>query len=328
MSKGYLHCSVVFKAGNLNYGESIGNIMSLKRITIEEKSFPYQSRQAIRYDIVRTLEECGYSMVGKDDISKEKKVIQFTESATIDKYPEIDFFGYMKTEKKSKKQSKNDETNDDSKDQQQKIRKAPVRLTDAISLEPFYNEIDFSTNAGLASRIGENNDIYQSEIHRSYYTYSITVDLDRVGVDENYDIELSKEERINRLNALLYAVKVLNRDIKGKRENLSPLFIIGGIYKSGNPFFYNQIRLSFEDGVSINEETINQMLDITMFSGEKVKDTTYLGFIPSYFKNIDKINLDSSRKLTIEEFFKALGSSVADYYQSTPAVNSNAPKLF
>jgi CRISPR-associated protein Cst2 len=209
-----------------------------------------------------------------------------------------------------------------------KIRKAPVRLTDAISLEPFYNEIDFSTNAGLASRIGENNDIYQSEIHRSYYTYSITVDLDRVGVDENYDIELSKEERIKRLNALLYAVKVLNRDIKGKRENLSPLFIIGGIYKSGNPFFYNQIRLSFEDGVSINEETINQMLDITMFSGEKVKDTTYLGFIPSYFKNIDKINLDSSRKLTIEEFFKALGSSVADYYQSTPAVNSNAPKLF
>jgi len=334
MSKGYLHCSVVFKAGNLNYGESIGNIMSLKRITIEEKSFPYQSRQAIRYDIVRTLEECGYSMVGKDDISKEKKVIQFTESATIDKYPEIDFFGYMKTEKKSKKQSKNDETDDDSKDQQQKIRKAPVRLTDAISLEPFYNEIDFSTNAGLASRIGENNDIYQSEIHRSYYTYSITVDLDKIGVDENYNIELSKEERIKRLNALLYAVKVLNRDIKGKRENLSPLFVIGGIYKSGNPFFYNQIKLSFEDGISIDEQIINSILEITMFSGEKVKDTTYLGFAPSYFNSIDKINLDSSRKLTIEEFFKTLGSSVADYYlntkeyQPTTAVNPNNPKIF
>ena len=31
--------------------------------------------------------------------SGSKKVIQFQPSATIDKYPEIDLFGYMKTEK-------------------------------------------------------------------------------------------------------------------------------------------------------------------------------------------------------------------------------------
>jgi len=66
-----------------------------------------------------------------------------------------------------------------------KIRKAVVRLTDAVSLEPFYNELEFGTNKGLADRIPNNvgNDIFQAEIHRSYYSYTITCNLDEIGID-------------------------------------------------------------------------------------------------------------------------------------------------
>jgi CRISPR-associated protein Cst2 len=313
MNNGYLHFGVVFKAGNLNYGESIGNIMSLKKISIEEKTFSYHSRQALRYDIVRILEEeCGYT---KAEVDKAKGVVQFKEDATIDKYPEIDFFGYMKTEKK--KSTKKDESSqeEEEKEAKTKIRKAIVRLSDAVSLEPFYNEIDFSTNMGLASRFGLDNDIYQTEIHKSYYTYSVTIDLDKVGIDPNYEINIENEEKIKRLNALLYAIKVLNRDIKGKRENLSPLFIIGGIYSSGNPFFYNQIKLSFsKDGISIDEQIINSILETKMFNGESVKDKTYLGFLPGYFNNIDQISL-SDKKTTIENFFDLIKTEIANYYK-------------
>jgi CRISPR-associated protein Cst2 len=315
MNNGYLHCGIIFKAGNLNYGESVGNIMSLKKLSIEEKTFSYISRQALRYDIVRILdEECGYS---KAEVGNAKGVVQFKEESTIDKYPEIDFFGYMKTEKK--KSTKNDSPDQEDKEENSKtkIRKAIVRISDAISLEPFYNEIDFSTNMGLASRVdGLDNDIYQTEIHRSYYTYSITIDIAKLGIDENYRIQLSKEDKIKRLNALLYAIKVLNRDIKGKRENLSPLFIIGGIYSSGNPFFYNKIKLSFsKDGVLINDQIINSVLETKLFDGKSVEDNTYLGFSENYFGNIDKINLQNDRKGTIEKFFEELKSKIANFYK-------------
>ncbi len=53
----YLHLAVVFKGSNLNYGEGVGNILSLKKITSGGKSYSYISRQALRYDIVKMLKE-------------------------------------------------------------------------------------------------------------------------------------------------------------------------------------------------------------------------------------------------------------------------------
>ncbi|MCM8827950.1 MAG: type I-B CRISPR-associated protein Cas7/Cst2/DevR, partial [Candidatus Omnitrophica bacterium] len=53
----YLHMAVIFKASNLNYGEGVGNILTLKKVTTEGKNFSYISRQALRYDIVRGLNE-------------------------------------------------------------------------------------------------------------------------------------------------------------------------------------------------------------------------------------------------------------------------------
>lgn len=302
----FLHVGIIFKAGNLNYNESIGNIVSLKKCSIEEKTFSYASRQALRYDIVRIMEEeCGYKKANVDNI---QKVVQFASDATIDKYPEIDFFGYMKTEKKKTTKSEGEEEQSEGKT---KIRKAIVRISDAISLEPFYNEIDFSTNMGLSIRNNLENQIYQTEIHRSYYSYSITVDLDKVGIDDNYKINIEKEEKIKRLKALFYAIKTLNRDIKGKRENLNPLFIIGGFYSSGNPFFYNQLKLKFtKEGVYLNEDIINSILEIKLFDEKKVSEFTKLGYVDGHFKNIDKINIDDNSKLGIEAFFDSINDQI------------------
>jgi CRISPR-associated protein Cst2 len=297
MSKNkYLHLAVIFKASNLNYGEGVGNILTLKKITTEGKNYSYISRQALRYDIVRMLNEV-YEYKPAE-VNKDAGVIQFAEAATIKDFPEIDFFGYMKTKDSNK------------------IRKAVVRLTDAVSLEPFNNEIEFGTNKGLADRIPNNtgNDIFQAEIHRSYYCYTITCNLAEIGIDPVYEITLSQEERAERVKKLLNVIKLLNRDIRGKRENLSPLFVIGGLYDVGNPFFYNRIKLSFtKDKILLNEKLINSTLAIKTLE-KSVKEQSRLGYLDGEFSNIDDINI--SEKIPIEEFFKKLEADIDNFYRA------------
>ena len=93
-----LTVSVVFQANSANYGEGLGNVATLKKLTRGDgHQYSYISRQALRYNIVKEM--------GVDDTpldangSKDKAVIQYAKDATIEKYPEIDLFGYMKTEK-------------------------------------------------------------------------------------------------------------------------------------------------------------------------------------------------------------------------------------
>jgi CRISPR-associated protein Cst2 len=313
--KKYLHMAIIFKASNLNYGEGVGNILSLKKISTEGKLYSYISRQAIRYDIVRMLEEM-YAFKKTTTVNigtKDNIMVQFAPNASIEEFPEIDFFGYMKTEKKTSK-GKAGESDVENAAEKTKIRKAVVRLTDAISLEPFNNEMDFGTNKGLADRIEDlnGNNIYQPEVHRSYYCYNLTCDLDEIGVDK--DIQLEKPEKALRIKALLNVLKLLHRDIRGKRENLAPLFIIGGLYDCGNPFFYNRLKLEFrKEGNYINAEMINDVLTVTMPpDGNTVQSQTLMGCMVGEFKNIDQIKIDT---LSVESFFTNLISTIDHYYK-------------
>lgn len=294
----YLHLAVIFKASNLNYGEGVGNILTLKKVTTEGRNYSYISRQALRYDIVRMLSELyGYKLT---EVNKDAGVIQFAESATIKDFPEIDFFGYMKTKDSNK------------------IRKAVVRLTDAVSLEPFNNELEFGTNKGLADRIPNNtgNDIFQAEIHRSYYCYTITCNLDEIGIDPVYKIDektIPNNKRAERVKRLLNVIKLLYRDIRGKRENLSPLLVIGGLYDVGNPFFYNRVKLSFtKDKIHLNEKLINSTLAIKTLE-KSVGEQSILGYVGGEFTNVEDIEI--ANKHTIEEFFGKLTGNIDSYYK-------------
>ena len=293
--RNFLSMTIVFQAANLNYGESVGNILSLKKLSSEGKNFSYISRQALRYDIVRMLNEAfDFELT---EVNKNSGVILFSEEAKIDAYPEIDFFGYMKTSDGNK------------------IRKAVVRLTDAISLEPFNNDLEFGTNKGLADRIvnNEGNDIFQAEIHKSLYTYTVSFNLDLIGKDDIYNINLPTEEKAKRVRALLLVLKMLYRDIRGKRENLSPVFVIGGLYDSGNPFFYNRIRVSFGKGtILLDTSLLNDVLSYTTFTNT-VRNQTRIGYNVGFFSNVEEINL--SAKSNIEEFFNTLISDVDNYYK-------------
>lgn len=283
-----LTISMIFEAESANYGESVGNVASLKKITRDKgEQYTYISRQALRYNIIEQLGE-KLAPVNAEG-SGDKKVIQFSKDATIEDYPELDFFGYLKTEK-----------NTDGKK-----RSAIVRLSNAISLETFKGDLDFLTNKGLADRINENMNIAQSEIHRSYYRYTIVADLEQIGIDEVYGIELENEEKIRRVHKLLDTIAFLYRDIRGRREDLKPIFAIGGVYDIKNPIFENALDVK-------NNRLVVGQIEGVMF--EEFKDDTICGLVVGKFDNDNEIK-EKLDALSMPDFFKQLKSRVKEYYE-------------
>lgn len=208
----------------------------------------------------------------------------------------------MKTSKKT-----------EDKDGGSNIRSAAVRLSNAISLEEYKNDIEFLNNKGLADRIPEFPNLANIEQHLSFYTYTITIDLEKIGVDAG--IELDKEIRAKRVKELLEIVKVLNREIRGREENLSPIFVIGGLYKLNSPFFLGRIKLNGKDGeFSIDTEMLKDTMKLKL--GENsIEEDTKVGIVKNVLKNEKEIE-ENFNTTNIQDFFEDLENKVEQYYNS------------
>ena len=286
-----LTISVIMRAESANYGEGFGNITVLKKMSRgDHHQYTYISRQALRYSLVNQLQW--------DDtpVKKQGAVVQFAPDSTIKDYPEIDLFGYMKT--KGKKQ--------DGDNGSASTRPAVARLSNAIALEPFNGDMDYLNNMGLANRlVGKNsNVIAQSEIHDSYYAYTLSIDLDRVGIDG--DITIPETKKAERIRTLLEGIQFLYRDIKGRRENLAPLFVIGGIYERKNPYFEHRVQVKNN---AVVVDTLKEMID----SCDDTKNNTCCGIVSEIFANSDTIKSELNAT-TVAAFFEDLKQKVSDYY--------------
>ena len=296
MDKKGLTFTAIFLAESANYGEGIGNVATLKKISRNRgEQYTYISRQAIRYNIVEQLGENKANV--KAEGSGDKKVVQFSAETTIKDYPELDFFGYMKTIK-----------GDNSKN-----RSAIVRLSNAVSLETFKGDLEFLTNKGLVDRIDRNEKVFpniaQAEIHKSYYKYTVTIDLDKIGVDELDGIEIENEEKARRVNKLLDTISLLYRDIRGRREDLKPLFIIGGVYDIKNPFFENVVDVR-------NNKILVEKLTSGIY--DFIENDTAAGIVKEQFENDTELETELAKKnikvLNVPEFFKQLKNKIGEYY--------------
>ena len=300
-SKG-LTLTIIFKAQSLNYGEGIGNISELKKLTRGNGNvYTFASRQALRYDIARIGNKLYDWNI--EVVDKSKGTIQFKDELNIKDSQEMDLFGYMKTSKKSA----------ENEDGGSETRSVAVRLSHALSLEEYKSDMDFLTNKGLADRIEQFPNLANVEQHLSYYTYTVTVDLSKVGKDRN--IEISQEEKTNRLLHLLEIIKVLNRDIRGREENLSPLFIVGGIYNINSPFFLGRIKLEAKgEDFKIDTKVLESAMELKI--GENsVKENTFAGIVPNEFKNEEELQeLFGDKMLGIQKFFDKMEKEVKEYY--------------
>lgn len=314
MNKG-LTATIIVEAQSLNYDEGFGNLSVLKKLRRGSGDiFSFASRQSLRYSIVKQgVEQFGWRLA---PVTKKKGagggegVLQASPESTIDASEEIDLFGYMKTDVAVGKKK------DDKDGEETLVRSAVARVTPAISLEPFYNDIEFLNSKWMADRSGNQPNIANIEQHRSLYKYTVTIDLDRVGTEDwnesiknlqpilkneawekiktDYLKNINPKDKSQRITEFLEVIKNLYRDIRGRREDLKPLFIIGGVYPVKNPFFMNTVKIEWENGKpKILEKAIDEVLNSSycykdngrLIENENVKANTVIGLRTGLFAN-------------------------------------------
>lgn len=279
-----------------NYGEGLGNIGSVQKVYRNRKSYAIRSRESMKNAIM--VQSGLYDdLEVQVDKGVNQKAVSNEVNASNNRALEG---GYMNTSSSTK------------------IRKSSFYLTDAVAFSSLINETRFHNNLYLAQTYAKKAGIsvqdkskeaglmpYQYEYDKSLKRYSITIDLDKVGVDENYNAEASAEEKIYRVNAIIDAVKTLSLIVKGNLDNAEPLFVVGGIGDRKTHYFDNVIQME------------NLKLKIGEDLKNKLSEGYGIGMIDGYnFENEEQIKSEL-KPSAIEDFFKNLNKEVKEYYEGT-----------
>lgn len=277
-----------------NYGEGLGNISSVQKVFKNGKIYSARSKESLKNAIMvqsglyDDLETSLYKNVNQKLVSKDLNV---TNCRALEG-------GYMNT---------SDNTY---------VRKSSFYLTDAVSCDEFINEYRFHNNLYLATNYAKHNNInlqgnaqkaglmpYQYEFDKSLKIYSLTIDLDMIGRDENFDSEeASAEEKAYRVNAILDAVKNLSLIVKGNLDNAEPIFVVGGIINRKTHYFENLVKVK------------NDKLEITEELKDRINNGCYVGFLEGgNFENEVQIK-EELKPLTVSKFFSNLEDEVRKYY--------------
>lgn len=274
-----------------NYGESLGNISSVQKVYREGKEYATRSRESLKnaicvqaglYDDLQTsVDGAMQKLVTKDINAATCKALEG---------------GYMSTK---------DVTY---------IRNSSFYLTDAVSAEPFISDARFHNNLYLATNFAKANGLnvqnnskdcglmpYQYEYDKSIKIYSITIDLEKVGVDQNFDTEASNEEKCSRVLSIIDAVENLSLVVKGNLDNAEPIFIAGGLSPRKTHMFENAVKVV---GKNLVVEPIKEKLDMGFSCG--LMRNGQLG-------NEDEI-IRELNPTTVPKFFNQLREDVKVYF--------------
>lgn len=259
-----LTMAIIFQIESPSDEKTDENIKSRRRI-IEGKLYrhTYIPIQILRHNFINQIGE-------EDKETSDKTVLQFAPEAMIDKYPEIDLFGYVKKEAG-----------------EQKIRLAIVRLSNAVSLEDLEGE---------------------DGIKRTYYTYTISADLDKVGIDENDGIEIENTGKTDRIINLLDTIKHLHMDVKEGKKGLEPLFVIGGVYDFEDAIFHDILGV---ENNKVDTDKIKNVLKGVPY--ENAEADTHCGLAKGFFDNDSEI-MEKLGAKSISEYFETIKNKVINYY--------------
>jgi len=197
------------------------------------------------------------------------------------------------------------------------VRNSSFYLTDAISTESFVNETRFHNNLYLANNYAKANGLnvqanagtvglmpYQYEYEKSLKVYSITIDLEKIGKDENFNQEAGAVEKYERVKCILEAVQNLSLVVKGNLDNAEPMFIIGGLSERKTHYFENVVKTE-QGALVLGEDLItkkNKGFQCALLRGDN-------------FTNEEEI-LKTLQPISMEEFFEQLIKEVKEYYQA------------
>lgn len=275
-----------------NYGEGLGNIASVQKVYKNRKVYSIRSRESLKNAI---MVQSGMYDDLQTDVSgaTQKKVNEELNAANCRALEG----GYMNTTGSTF------------------IRKSSFYLTDAISCESFVNETRFHNNLYLAQNQAASKGInlqdsskesglmpYQYEYDKALKVYSITIDLDMIGKDENFKVEADNKEKADRVNAILDAIENLTLTVKGNLDNAEPVFVVGGLSNRKTHYFENVVKVE------------NEKLILSDDLKEKISSEYSVALLKSnVFKNQAEIIKELQPK-SIVTFFNELKSEVKNYY--------------
>jgi len=222
--------TIIFEGSALNRDEKIGgNILSIKKLTVNGEVRSFIGKPAIRHYLFQTLKNAfGWKeakvkvtrvKVTMEKVTKQVPVVQFDIAQDdIITSEELDAFGYMYT----------------LGGQTSITRKAPVGITKAVSISPYMADLVFYANHDMVKR-GQNQGLdvypnpYSKEEHLSLYKLSVTIDADKLGQDtwlvDNYDPKAGvitlKSNGSNKAGNLIKSVKSRN-EIKVQQISKTP----------------------------------------------------------------------------------------------------------
>ena len=281
-----------------NYSEGLGNIASVQKVFRNRKVYTIRSRESLKNAIM--VQSGMYDDLQTEENGATQKLANIELNASNCRALEG---GYMNTK---------GTTN---------IRKSSFYLTDAISCESFVNETRFHNNLYLATNLAKAKNInlqekaseaglmpYQYEYDKSLKIYSVTIDLEMIGKDENFENEENYKEAYNkekadRVNSILDAIENLSLTVKGNLDNAEPVFVVGGISDRKTHYFENVVKVE-EDRLVVSKDLV-----------EKISKGYNVGLLRGQiFINEGEIE-EKLNPMSVMSFFDKLREDVNAYFE-------------
>ena len=267
-----------------NYSEGLGNISSVQKIFKEQHVYAICVQAGLYDDLETSVDGAAQKLVSAEKNAATCRALEG---------------GYMSTKELTY------------------IRNSSFYLTDAIACDAFVNETRFHNNLYLASNQAKANGFslqvkgnaekaglmpYQYEYDKSMKVYSLTIDLEMVGKDENFQAEAEPEEKADRVLRILEAVRSLSLVVKGNLDNAEPLFIAGGLSERKTHYFENVVRVK-RGALAITQDLkdkLSEDFSCALLRGDN-------------FSNEDEI-VKELDPLSMKQFFEQLEEQVKSWY--------------
>ncbi len=258
-------------AGNINASHTEGNVMVAKKVTLPDgTTAPYISGQALRRMLRDRLEELGYQLsepfatVSGQEVTPPVRPWDFIDE---------DLFGYLDPSGGNR-------------------RTSPVRVSAAIGLFPFYGDRDLGTRSfeKFGEKMEAGGNMFETEIYNNLFRGSLLLELDRIGIfpatehKEHTDQQLDAQQRIQRVQAVLEALKLLWGGGRTARmlSDLSPRFFAYSRLNVKHPVFLEALSAQYDAGQYwLDTAPLTNVLQ----KFQQYRITTIFGIDPGVFAN-------------------------------------------
>jgi len=273
-----VNISYIFKTslGSINGSWTEGNVSTVKKITLPNGTqIPYVSGQSIKYQIRKAWKEMGLAEKLSEVKQAEKKAgVDFT-SGEPNLYLDDDLLGYMIASTGENRR-----------------RTAVVRTSAAVGLFPFRNDRDLGTKSKeqTGGDVAAGGNIFETEIYYNYFRVNILVELDRLGVFQDFELSKANKGKIQPLNTeekrqrLVYLLKALSHIWGGGKQSrlltdMSPKFLAITFQNTKSPIFLETLT------VTENEKLNTKAIEEVLTGNSNIIEKQFLGIQSGIFKN-------------------------------------------